>query len=93
MPNSSEINYQIYQLLKVRDVGRASIGVYRDKNKNFITTGGVSVSYTNWNKGEPNNSGGKEDCVEMYAVPGKAGRWNDLPCWGYSRRHVCEVVV
>ncbi|KAM4632831.1 C-type lectin domain family 4 member E-like isoform 2-T2 [Polymixia lowei] len=30
-----------------------------------------------WLKGEPNNSGGREDCVHMLR---SAGEWNDRPC-------------
>ena len=36
---------------------------------------GEPLTYSSWNGGEPNNSGGNEDYVEMY--PG--GGWNDLP--------------
>lgn len=35
---------------------------------------GEAWSWTNWNSGEPNNSG-NEDYVEMYT----SGKWNDLP--------------
>jgi hypothetical protein len=93
LPFSSETNNQIYQHIKVGgDIG-VWIGVHRDERKKFITTGGVGVSYTNWNRGEPNNAGGKEDCVEMYALGSAAGMWNDMPCSGYDRRHVCELFV
>lgn len=43
-------------------------GVYTDVFGNNIT-------YTNWNGGEPNNTG-NEDVVEMY--PRDNGEWNDL---------------
>nr|XP_057910099.1 uncharacterized protein LOC131105709 [Doryrhamphus excisus] len=39
-----------------------------------------------WQKGEPNNSDGNEDCVEV----SRAGRgWNDMPC-GEQLSWVCE---
>ena len=94
VPISLETNFQIYQYIK--KVGgdiAVWIGVHRDERKKFITTGGVRVSYANWYTGEPNNAGGNEDCVEMHALGSKAGRWNDMPCSGYDRRHVCELVV
>jgi hypothetical protein len=94
VPNTSEINYQIYQHIKISGDARAWIGVYRDENEKFITTGSVGVSYTNWNTGEPSrrHGGNNEDCVEMNSFIDEPGQWNDLPCWR-NRRHVCELVV
>lgn len=39
-----------------------------------------SGQYTNWNTGEPNDSGSNEDCGQFLA--GGTGKWNDLPCSG-----------
>ncbi len=41
----------------------------------------ASGQYASWNSGEPNDSGGNEDCAQ-YLVGG--GLWNDLPCSGTS---------
>lgn len=45
-----------------------------------------AVIYTNWNGGEPNNSG-NEDCVQIYPD----GRWNDLDCSSGGSKSVIEV--
>lgn len=40
----------------------------------FAWVSGEAVGYTNWNGGEPNNSGGIEHFAEMF---GSNGQWND----------------
>ncbi|MFM9996580.1 MAG: C-type lectin domain-containing protein [Phycisphaerales bacterium] len=40
----------------------------------FVWTSGAPVAYTNWNGGEPNNTGGLEHYVELF---GSNGQWND----------------
>jgi hypothetical protein len=51
----------------------------------FVWSNGEAVVYTNWQSGEPNNSG-NEDCTHAYT----SGRWNDIPCTGYPARYICE---
>ncbi|CAD7935455.1 unnamed protein product [Amoebophrya sp. A25] len=46
---------------------------------------GLRLGYTHWNRGEPNNWGGHEDCMTMIAN----GRWNDLSC-GHRLYFVCS---
>jgi hypothetical protein len=48
--------------------------------------GALLVGAASWNPGEPNDSGGNEDCVE---VGGMTGTWNDLAC-SQTRRALCE---
>ena len=48
-----------------------------DVEGTWIWITGEPFSYTNWNIGEPNNSGG-EDCLEMRG--GVESNWNDIPC-------------
>lgn len=38
----------------------------------------VPGAYANWGTGEPNDSGGNEDCAQF--LSGGSGQWNDLPC-------------
>ncbi|MFN7014081.1 MAG: PKD domain-containing protein, partial [Bacteroidia bacterium] len=45
------------------------------------------VTFTNWAPGEPNNSGGNEDCVQIYPN----GFWNDLPCNVGNSKSIIEV--
>ncbi|CAB4017967.1 Hypothetical predicted protein [Paramuricea clavata] len=63
------------------------VGIFRRYEKRFINVEGRDQVYTNWNSGEPNNSGGNENCVVMYT---NTARWNDASC---SSNHdfVCEI--
>ncbi len=57
----------------------------RSTEGSFVWSNGDAVTYTNWNSGEPNDSSG-EDCAHMWST----GRWNDIPCTGYTTPYVCE---
>ncbi|XP_078315094.1 ladderlectin-like [Crassostrea virginica] len=51
-----------------------------------------TFTYTNWNKDEPNNAEGKEDCLEIYGrgSDDKYGyRWNDLYCDQKNNGYIC----
>ncbi|KAM5301239.1 C-type lectin domain family 4 member G-like [Glossophaga mutica] len=47
---------------------------------------GVSLSFSHWNRGEPNDSMGREDCVMML----RTGLWNDAPCDSEKDSWICE---
>ncbi|XP_060037388.1 C-type lectin domain family 4 member G-like isoform X2 [Erinaceus europaeus] len=51
---------------------------------------GVQLSFSHWNRKEPNDSGGVEDCIMML----KTGMWNDVQCdvkdlWICEKRRSC----
>ncbi len=48
----------------------------------------TSSAYTNWTAGEPNDSGGNEDCGRMDQASG--GTLNDQPC-GIALYYICEM--
>ncbi|XP_062618604.1 SCO-spondin-like [Saccostrea cucullata] len=52
----------------------------------FFASGTRSWSYTKWNRGEPNNSGG-EHCIHVLT---NRNGWNDLPCTHTSIYTMCE---
>jgi len=53
----------------------------------FVWLDGDPVSFTSWVVGEPNNSGGDEDCGELYAG---SGNWNDQQC-SLASFFICEA--
>ena len=47
-----------------------------DNENTFVWADGSSSTYRKWNSGEPNDSGGNEDCVHIFGTE----YWNDIPC-------------
>jgi hypothetical protein len=56
----------------------------------WVWSDGSPVAYTNWNPGEPNNSGGIEHYAEML---GSNGRWNDIADSGSGFPHLAVIKV
>jgi hypothetical protein len=47
----------------------------------FIWMDGSKVDYVNWCNGQPDNGGGVENCVHMWADAHNGGGWNDAVEW------------
>uniref|UniRef100_A0A7M4FX82 Pulmonary surfactant-associated protein D-like n=1 Tax=Crocodylus porosus TaxID=8502 RepID=A0A7M4FX82_CROPO len=84
-PRTSSENGAIQQIIQ-----RYNKAAYLDIND--METEGIFkyqsmevIGYVNWAPGEPNDTGGGEDCVEMYTD----GRWNDRSC-EEERLIICE---
>lgn len=54
----------------------------------FEWSDGTPAKFTNWNGGEPNNSGGVEDYAELL---GSNGKWNDLNNAGAGFPHLAVI--
>ena len=66
------------------------IGLHRDlkDTSRWLWVDGSYAIYTNWYDGEPNNSGGRENCVQLFRPP--QWKWSDLNC-NYRRSYICEI--
>ncbi|XP_044316117.1 hepatic lectin-like [Drosophila rhopaloa] len=56
----------------------------REKEGEFVTASGNPPIFLTWNKGEPNNYGGNENCVNIWN-----GIMNDIPC-ELQRYYICQ---
>ncbi|XP_071157457.1 macrophage mannose receptor 1-like [Mytilus edulis] len=56
------------------------------KKSSFRWSDNSAYDFSKWNPNEPNNSNGKEDCVQIsYKY-----RWNDLPCFA-QLQFICKI--
>ena len=101
--NSSTYSYGSYGTPVSYWIGGNDIeveGVYKwdaltaDAELTFPPTHAPALSYSNWKKGEPNDTPGwfegtdTEDCVEINL---DTGQWNDRTC-GQPQPYVCENI-
>ena len=81
-----ERNFIFELMKKTPGLGAAGVWLGLDRSgSSWRWIDGTPASYLIWADGEPNNSGGNENCGQMYRAPlYKAGKWNDTPC-SYDR--------
>ena len=65
---------------------RRCVDVCAEVEGRFVWVDGSPVGDGNWNRGEPNNSGNREDCAHVWW---RYGTWNDRPC-NSDLAYVCE---
>ncbi|XP_065935494.1 ladderlectin-like isoform X2 [Magallana gigas] len=53
---------------------------------------GATFGFLDWNQGEPNDSGGIEDCLQLYKRRGRKTYWNDNYC-EKSFNFICEQTL
>ncbi|XP_048196828.1 C-type lectin domain family 4 member G [Perognathus longimembris pacificus] len=62
---------------------------HRGKIQGYKWLDGVSLTFSYWNTGEPNDSQSREDCVMML----HSGLWNDAPCDSEKDGWICKKRV
>lgn len=72
---------------KITELGFSNVllGAVRNSPTEFEWINGEPFTYTNWNPGEPNNSGGVEDKIEI-----NGSLWNDAGATPLARRIIIE---
>ncbi|XP_071488786.1 echinoidin-like [Diadema antillarum] len=57
----------------------------------FVWSDRSTVYYRNWISGQPDDSGGREDCVHIYLTGVHRDEWNDIDCNANTVRHfICK---
>ncbi|KAM4889360.1 C-type lectin domain family 4 member G [Thomomys bottae] len=62
---------------------------HQGKVQGYKWLDGVSLTFSHWNTGEPNDSRGHEDCVMLLHT----GLWNDAPCTSEKDGWICQKRV
>lgn len=88
----AENNCILNALVDIGQTGTIWIGLNDEQVEGtFVWYDQSPVTYSNWAPGEPNNSGGNEDCVQIYPNGSNPGSWNDLPCTSANSKSIIEV--
>ncbi|CAH1779946.1 unnamed protein product [Owenia fusiformis] len=75
--HSQEEQDFLWGLIRPTSFEKVYIGLNELDQNGWLWIDRTPTDYVNWNKGEPNDWGGAERCVNMYS---KTGYWNDEQC-------------
>ncbi|XP_040176619.1 pulmonary surfactant-associated protein D-like isoform X2 [Rana temporaria] len=86
-PRNAAENSAIEEIIRTKGNGKkAFLGITDSEVEGtFKYSTGQTITFQNWNPGEPNNNKNIEDCAEMISN----GKWNDMPC-NEQRLVICE---
>lgn len=76
----------LWKLISKGSFGQYYIGMYVNLDKSFSWVDGTPVTYTAWDKNEPNFANNDENCVTIYK---RMGVWNDINC-GLELPSICK---
>ncbi|MCA9560290.1 MAG: hypothetical protein KC583_17195, partial [Myxococcales bacterium] len=81
----------LYASVNQRGFGDTWLGLNDRQNEgDWVWLDGTPVAYSHWDRGEPNNGSGGEDCGLLMTRDGRDTQWDDRPCGrGYS--YICEA--
>ena len=79
---SEAINQYVREGMNSRGLSNTWIGGNDiDEEGTWKWTDGSPFEFTYWNSGQPNNSGGDEDCMHAWGIERERGEtWNDETC-------------
>jgi Lectin C-type domain len=87
MENSSLPNALRQAIVSPIGTDRFWIGLAEPNEGRWLWSNGTPMRFSAFRSGEPNNSGGNEDCAEWLT---EDGRWNDVDCF-QPRPFLCEA--
>ncbi|XP_041458722.1 macrophage mannose receptor 1-like isoform X2 [Lytechinus variegatus] len=90
--NSAENTYIVNQMKDYHDIGVESswLGLSdTETDGSFVWVEGSSLSYTNWDVGQPVNTANNEDCVYITTGDG-TGKWSTKNC-GLENPYICKI--
>ena len=86
VPTNGRVESLIRSMINQYGLHHPWIGLRKHQDGQFYTVYGTKPSYTDWAPGEPNNSGGNEDCAHFAF---SFLKWNDVPC-SHQYHFICK---